>query len=209
MKINEIFYSIQGEGKNAGFPTIFIRTTGCNLRCTYCDTKYAFYEGEEMSLHDIMEKIKKWNCKRICLTGGEPLLQEETPELVDMLLSEGYTISIETNGSIDISDMAGKNVILSMDIKCPSSGMQDKMRNDNIALLRTCDELKFVIGDRGDYEFAKDVLKKYEPVCEVVMQPSWSVMDAKKLAGWILEDGLDVRLSLQIHKILWGDRKGV
>ncbi|MEA2054441.1 MAG: radical SAM protein [Candidatus Thermoplasmatota archaeon] len=207
MKINEIFYSIQGEGRNVGLPTIFVRTTGCNLRCPYCDTAYAYYEGEEISLQEILKKIKKWDCKRICLTGGEPLLQDELPELIDMLLSEGYKISIETNGSIDISEIAKKDVIISMDIKCPSSGMYKKMNVDNISLLRSHDELKFIIGDMEDYRYAKEMIKKHVPGCEVIMQPVWG--KAKKLAEWILEDGLNVRLSIQIHKILWGNGKGI
>jgi len=209
MKINEIFHSIQGEGKNIGLPTIFVRTTGCNLRCTYCDTTYAYYEGEEMNLHDIIEKIKRWNCRRICLTGGEPLLQEEMPEFVDMLVQYKYDINIETNGSMDISDIVKKDVVISMDMKCPSSGMHDKMREENIGLLRKRDELKFVLGNREDYKYAVDTIKKHEPVCSIVMQPSWGKLDAAKLAEWILDDGIDVRLSFQLHKILWGDRKGI
>ncbi len=209
MKINEIFYSIQGEGRNAGLPTIFVRTTGCNLRCSYCDTTYAYYEGEEMHLHDIIEKIKKWKCKRVCLTGGEPLIQEEMPDFVDMLIRDGYEINIETNGSIDVSDMAKRDVMISMDMKCPSSTMHERMRYENISVLRSRDELKFVIGDEEDYAYAADIIKKYNPICEVVMQPIWGKMDGRKLAGWILRDEIDARLSLQIHKILWGNRKGV
>lgn len=209
MKINEIFHSIQGEGKNIGLPTIFVRTTGCNLRCTYCDTTYAYYEGKEMGLQDIIAEIKRWHCKRICITGGEPLLHEDITGLVDILISKGYEISIETNGSIEISDMVERDVTVSMDMKCPSSGMHDKMREENIGLLRKRDELKFVLGNREDYKYAVDTIKKHEPVCSIVMQPSWGKLDAAKLAEWILDDGIDVRLSFQLHKILWGDRKGI
>jgi len=208
MKINEIFYSIQGEGKNAGLPTIFVRTTGCNLRCSYCDTTYAYYEGEEMELKEIVGKIKKWDCRKICITGGEPLLQDEMAEFVDMLLSMGYNIGIETNGSIDISEMVKKDIDMAMDIKCPSSEMEDKMRFENISMLRSRDELKFIIGNEKDYTYAIDIIKKYRPTCEIVMQPIWGT-DAGTLAEWILRDEIDVRLSLQIHKILWGNRKGV
>ena len=209
MKINEIFHSIQGEGKNVGLPTIFVRTTGCNLRCRYCDTTYAYYEGEEMELQDIMKEIRKWDCKRICLTGGEPLLQEEMTEFADMLISGGYTINIETNGSIDISDMTERDITVSMDIKCPSSEMDDRMRMENIGLMRERDELKFVIGGRNDYEYATDIIKKYKPVCSIAMQPAWDEMDARKLAEWMLGDSIDARLSFQLHKILWGNRKGI
>ncbi len=209
MKINEIFYSIQGEGRNAGLPTIFVRATGCNLRCSYCDTKYAYYDGEDMELHEIMERIKKWKCKRVCLTGGEPLLQEDMPEFVDMLLNNEYEINIETNGSMDISEMAKRDAVISMDMKCPSSGMHNEMKEGNIQILRKRDELKFIIGGREDYEYAKNLIKKHKPACEVVMQPVWEKMDARELAGWILEDGIDARLSIQIHKILWGNRKGI
>ena len=209
MKINEIFHSIQGEGKNVGLPTIFVRTTGCNLRCRYCDTTYAYYKGEEMGLQDIMKEIRKWDCKRICLTGGEPLLQEEMTEFADMLISGGYTINIETNGSIDISDMTERDITVSMDIKCPSSEMDDRMRMENIGLMRERDELKFVIGGRNDYEYATDIIKKYKPVCSIAMQPAWGEMDARKLAEWMLGDSIDARLSFQLHKILWGNRKGI
>ncbi|RLF44309.1 MAG: hypothetical protein DRN29_08695 [Thermoplasmata archaeon] len=207
MKINEIFFSIEGEGKNAGLPTIFIRTTGCNLRCNYCDTKYAYFEGEEMDLKQILKKIKKWNCKRVCITGGEPLLQNELPSLINMLIYNKYKIKIETNGSLDISEIAKKEVMISVDIKCPSSGMHEKMWMENIFLLRKKDELKFVIGDKRDYEYAKDIIKKYLPKCEIIMQPVWG--KAKGLANWILNDELNIRLSLQIHKILWGNKKGI
>jgi len=209
MKINEIFHSIQGEGKNVGLPTIFVRTTGCNLRCRYCDTTYAYYEGKEMELQDIMKEMKKWNCRRICLTGGEPLLQPEMPELVDMLIYDGYEINIETNGSIDISDMTERDITVSMDMKCPSSGMNDRMMEGNIKLLRDRDELKFVIENREDYGYAIDIIKKYKPACGIVMQPSWGELDAGKLAEWMLDDDIDARLSFQLHKILWDNRKGI
>lgn len=207
MKINEIFFSIEGEGKNVGLPTIFVRTTGCNLRCTYCDTTYAYFEGKEMELSQILKKIKKWKCKRVCLTGGEPLLQRDMLSLIDMLLSRGYKIKLETNGSINISEVAKRDIMISLDIKCPSSGMHEKMVMENISLLRVYDELKFVVGNRRDYEHVKKIIKNYMPKCEVMLQPVWG--EAKKLAEWILDDEIDIRLSLQIHKILWGDREGI
>ncbi len=205
--VNEIFCSIQGEGVDTGLPTIFIRLTGCNLRCSYCDTKYAYYEGEELAAKDILEKIKEWKCRRICITGGEPLLQENVYDLIDLLLKEKYEISVETNGSIDISKLAERNVVIKMDIKLPSSGMHDKMEMNNINLLRSQDELKFVIGDREDYNCAKKIIEKYRPRCHIIMQPVWRKLAAAKLAEWILEDGVDARLSVQLHKILWGEKK--
>ena len=205
--MNEIFYSIQGEGADAGLPTIFIRLAGCNLRCSYCDTKYAFYGGKEMSIEEIMTEIKKWRCKRVCITGGEPLLQEGIYELVDILLRNDYEVSVETNGSISIEKLIDKNVIIKMDIKLPSSRMHEKMRMENIGLLRNKDELKFVIGNKKDYEYAKEILQEYKPYCQVIMQPVWKKIDTTKLAEWILKDGIDVRLSIQLHKILWGEER--
>jgi len=205
--MNEIFYSIQGEGADAGLPTIFIRLAGCNLRCSYCDTKYAFYGGKEMSIEEIMTEIKKWRCKRVCITGGEPLLQEGIYELVDILLRNDYEVSVETNGSISIEKLIDKNVIIKMDIKLPSSRMHEKMRMENIGLLRNKDELKFVIGNKRDYEYAKEILQEYKPYCQVIMQPVWKKIDTTKLAEWILKDGIDVRLSIQLHKILWGEER--
>lgn len=207
LKINEIFYSLQGEGVDAGLPTIFIRLTGCNLRCKYCDTEYAFYEGKDMTMEEIFNKIKKWKCKRICITGGEPLLQN-IYDLIDFLLENGYEVSIETNGSIDIKKLTEKKLIIKMDIKLPSSGMYEKMIMDNIKLLRRCDELKFVIWNRNDYDIAKKIIEEYEPKCNIIMQPVWGGIEAKKIAEWILEDELEARLSIQLHKILWGEKRG-
>ena len=208
MKINEIFYSIQGEGKWTGLPNIFIRTTGCNLRCTFCDTKYAYKEGEELSIKKTKEKIKEYNCKKICITGGEPLLQNEIYSLINELLIENYEILIETNGSIKISPYTGhNNLIISCDIKCPSSKMHEKMLFENIGLLKEKDQLKFVIQDEKDYEYAKKIIKIYKPKCKIFFQPTYK-KEPMELAEWILKDKLDVRLGLQIHKIIWGDTKG-
>jgi 7-carboxy-7-deazaguanine synthase len=205
--VNEIFYSIQGEGVDAGLPTIFIRLTGCNLRCSYCDTKYAYYEGMEWAAEDILKKIKEWKCKRICITGGEPLLQENVYDLIDLLLKEKYEVSIETNGSIEISKLVKRKVVIKMDVKLPSSGMYNKMRMGNIKLLRNQDELKFVIENKEDYNCAKEIIEKYKPRCHIIMQPVWKKLDAAKLAEWILEDDIDARLSMQLHKILWGEKR--
>ena len=214
MKVCEIFYSIQGEGELAGYPTIFIRLTGCNLRCRYCDTEYAFYEGKEMGIDDIIERIKGYRSRYVCITGGEPLLQREVLDLMETLLEDGYIVSLETNGSISLEDVCmrlgkyGDNFIISMDIKCPSSGMSERMRLENIDLLRENDQLKFVVLDEDDYNYAKDIISRYRPRCKIIIQPVWGT-DVRKIAELMLKDGLQARLSLQIHKIIWGDRRGI
>ena len=206
IKVNEIFLSLQGEGSDIGVPTIFIRLAGCNLRCTYCDTEYAFSEGIEMHIKEIAEKTKKWRCKRICITGGEPLLQEGIYELAEMLLKDQYEISVETNGSIDISKITELDVMIKMDMKLPSSGENHNMIMENIYMLRNYDEIKFIVGDKKDYKCAIKIIEKYKPKCIIIMQPTWK--KAKKLADWILEDELNVRFSVQLHKILWGETIG-
>lgn len=209
MKINEIFYSIQGEGKWIGLPNTFIRTTGCNLRCTYCDTKYAYENGQEMNIHQIINEIKKYDCKNIYITGGEPLLQPDILTLIDKLTMLNYNIGIETNGSIRIQELLEKKLsLISLDIKCPSSNMQEKMFFNNIAMLRLKDQLKFVIKNRDDYDFAKKIIKKFNPKCSIFLQPVWGT-NIKKIVNWILEDRLNVRIGLQLHKIIWGEKKGV
>lgn len=208
MKINEIFYSIQGEGNWAGLPNIFIRTAGCNLRCSFCDTIYAFDVKQEMTLSEIVKEIKKYKCKHICITGGEPLIQIETNRLIDILCNKGYRICLETNGSIDIKKIVEKkSLMISLDIKCPSSGMNKKMFFDNIFHLDINDQLKFIIGNKKDYEYAKKIVQDYEIFCPIFFQPVEGT-NLKKLAGWILNDGLNVKLGLQIHKIIWGNKKG-
>jgi 7-carboxy-7-deazaguanine synthase len=208
MKINEIFYSLQGEGKWTGLPNIFIRTTGCNLRCAFCDTKYAYDNGKEMTLDEILKQISKFPCKYICLTGGEPLLQNEIFRLIELLLESKYKLCIETNGSINIKDLSNKSIMISLDIKCPSSNMHDKNDFPNINLLRNNDQLKFIIKDKKDYNYAKEIIKKYKPKCLVFFQPVWGT-NPIKMANWIISDGLDVKLGLQIHKILWGDKRQI
>jgi 7-carboxy-7-deazaguanine synthase len=204
MKINEIFYSIQGEGKWAGLPNIFIRTTGCNLRCSYCDTKYAYEDGKEMELNEIIKNIKKINCKYVCITGGEPLLNKDVLNLISYLIKDDYFVIIETNGSIRIDDLIKfKKLVISLDIKCPSSNMDRKNKFENINLLEKKDQIKFVIKSKEDYNFAKKIIKKYEPRCEVFFQPVWGE-NPKKIAEWIISDRLNVKLGLQFHKIIWG-----
>jgi len=209
MKINEIFYSMQGEGSWVGLPNIFIRTTGCNLRCSFCDTTYAYIHGVEMDVKEVVDEIQKYPCNYVCITGGEPLLQEETVELLDVLLQKKYVVCVETNGSVNIEKLVGKkSLMISLDIKCPSSTMHDKMNFDNLSQLTCTDQLKFVINDKVDYEYAKKIMKKYKPQCIIFFQPVYST-DPKKLSSWILHDGLNVRIGLQLHKILWGDTKRV
>lgn len=209
MKINEVFYSIQGEGKWSGLPNIFIRTTGCNLRCSFCDTKYAYDDGKEMNIEEILNNISKYPCKYVCLTGGEPLLQNEIVELIDGLIRRKYKVCIETNGSISLKKLFGKkSLMISLDVKCPSSNMHEKMYLKNISFLVKEDQLKFVIGNKNDYNYAKKIIYDYEPVCPVFLQPVWGT-NATNLANWIIQDGLDAMLSLQIHKILWGNRREI
>jgi 7-carboxy-7-deazaguanine synthase len=209
MKINEIFFSLQGEGLLVGTPTIFIRTTGCNLRCTYCDTTYAYTKGTEMSIQEILDAIRKYPSHNVCVTGGEPLTHKEIIRLINTLSKKGYLICLETNGSVSIKKLAGKkSLLISLDIKCPSSGSQEYMNKENIHLLTKKDQLKFIIKNKKDYLYAKNVLQKYLPVCPVFFQPVWGT-DPKKLASWILQDGLSIRLSMQLHKLIWGTKKSV
>jgi 7-carboxy-7-deazaguanine synthase len=208
MKINEIFYSIQGEGKWTGLPNIFIRTTGCNLRCSYCDTKYAYYDGNDMSIDEIIKKISKYSCKNVCITGGEPLLQKDIYKLIEILLKNKYNICLETNGSKNIEKIPeNKSIIISLDIKCPSSRMHKNNYLNNIHLLKNKDQIKFVIGNKDDYNFSKVIINKYKPICDVFFQPVWGT-DPNILSKWIIKDNLEVILGLQLHKILWGEIKG-
>lgn len=209
MIVNEIFFSLQGEGKDIGRPAVFIRLTGCNLRCRWCDTTYAFYDGREMEIDAIMEDVKKYGIKRVCITGGEPLLQkDELALLVDELLKGGYEISIETNGSLPI-DWIDERVMISMDWKTPSSGESKKMLEDNLTNLRKKDQLKFVIADERDYGYAKKFLKEKGDLlgCEVIFQPVGGT-DIREIAEKVLRDGLDVRVLPQLHKLIWGNERG-
>lgn len=208
MKINEIFYSIQGEGNWTGLPNIFIRTSGCNLRCSYCDTKYAYDTFKEIKIIKIIDEIRKYNCKKVCITGGEPLLQKDMIKLVDELIKNNYNVSIETNGSIDIKPISNKKlVMISLDVKCPSSNMAEKMLYQNLLYLKKKDQLKFIIGDIKDYSFAKEIIINNKISCSIFFQPVAGT-DPRKLANWIIKDNLNVKLGLQIQKILWQNRRG-
>ena len=209
MNINEIFYSLQGEGALVGLPTVFIRTAGCNLRCTYCDTTYAYDEGKEITVDQILRIIQSYKCSSVCITGGEPLLQKDLMTLLTALVRKHYNICIETNGSKSVKKISGKkNVMISLDIKCPSSRMHKRMNFSNIKLLSKNDQLKFIIKRKEDYDYAKHIITTYEPCCMVFLQPVWGT-DPRRLAAWILHDKLSVRLGLQLHKILWDEKKGV
>ena len=209
LKVNEIFYSIQGESTFAGRPCVFVRLTGCNLRCSYCDTTYAYEDGQEWSLEDLSTRVASYPCGLVEITGGEPLLQEETPTLVRRLLETGYRVLVETNGSMNIEPLDRRCVRI-VDFKCPSSGEADRADWDNWHRMGPEDQAKFVIGNRADYDFAVDALKRFcgnaEPPFSVLFSPIFEAMEPQVLARWMLEDGLPVRLHLQLHKIIWGPK---
>ena len=207
LKVNEIFYSIQGESSFAGLPCVFVRLTGCNLRCSWCDTTYAYDEGLEFSLEAILARIRSYPCSLVEITGGEPLLQNDTSVLAKLLLNQGYTVLVETNGSKNI-DMLDSRCIRIMDIKCPSSRESENNDAANLGRLTLQDEVKFVIGSREDYDYAKTFLGKL-PNCfkikNIHFAPLYAIIDPGHLAGWMLEDGVRARLSLQLHKKIWPD----
>jgi 7-carboxy-7-deazaguanine synthase len=212
LKVNETFYSIQGESSYAGRPCVFVRLSGCNLRCSYCDTQYAYEEGEELEIGEIIDRVASFHCPLVEVTGGEPLMQEETPALIRSLLDEGYEVLLETNGSQDISQVDGRCVRI-VDMKCPSSGEDERNDLKNIEKLTDKDEIKFVIGDRKDYEYARKMLDLLgsNPLRVLVhFSPVFGKLDPKILSEWIMEDHLDVRLHLQLHKVIWGpEQRGV
>jgi 7-carboxy-7-deazaguanine synthase len=212
LTINEIFHSIQGESSHAGRPCVFVRLTACDLRCSWCDTAYAFHEGRKMTLDDVLAEVEGYGCPVVEVTGGEPLLQTDVYPLMDRLLETGKTVLLETGGHHSIADVPA-GVVRIVDVKCPASGESDKNCWQNLDLLRPHDEVKFVIQDRGDYDFAKDVVARrglVERCAAVLYSPVHGVLDPKTLAAWILEDRLGVRLQLQAHKYIWGaDVRGV
>jgi 7-carboxy-7-deazaguanine synthase len=219
MKVCEIFKSIQGESSHAGLPCVFVRLTGCNLRCRYCDTTYAYDEGDEMTLDEIIVKVKGFGGRLVEVTGGEPLMQHEGAlELVDRLVYEGMRVLVETNGSLDIAWLH-KSAVIIMDLKTPSSGVSDRMRFSNIECLKPFDEVKFVIADRADYEWSKKTVERYflTERCGVLFSPvnidaggrTPGALALDVLAKWMILDNLDVRLNIQLHKYIFGDRRGV
>jgi 7-carboxy-7-deazaguanine synthase len=208
VRIIEVFHSIQGEGPLTGVRTTFIRTARCNLRCAWCDTEYSFGPGRERSIASLLREVARNRTTFVCLTGGEPLLQRESPALVRQLGARGLTTVIETGGSLDVTPYLGiPGAVLSVDVKCPSSRMERRNRWSNLPLLGPRDVIKFVVGDRRDYLYARRVIRRYRGQATLVVQPVWGT-DAARLADWVLADRLDVRLLLQEHKVLWGDVRG-
>ena len=211
LKVNEIYYSIQGESTHVGRPCIFIRLTYCNLRCTYCDTEYAFYEGKDIEIPEIMAKIKQWNCNLVEVTGGEPLFQDECIDLLNELMNQNYEVLLETGGSLSISDVPIE-IIKIVDFKCPSSGMEKKNLWSIVNDLQPHDEVKFVIGDREDFDWAKEMLNKYSlnKKCSILFSPTFGKIDPSLIVEWILEGDIPVRMQLQMHKHIWeSEGKGV
>ena len=212
LTINEIFHSIQGESTHSGRPCVFVRLTACNLRCSWCDTPYAFTEGRKMSLDDVMQQIDAYDCRLVEITGGEPLLQDEVYPLMDRLLAAGRTVMVETGGHLSIGNVPVP-VIKIVDVKCPGSSESHRNDWDNLERLAAHDEVKFVIKDRADYEFARDVVRRHRligRIAAVLFSPVHAVLEPRTLAEWILADGLEVRLQLQAHKYIWGaDVRGV
>lgn len=209
MRICEIFYSLQGEGTLIGVPTTFIRTTGCNLDCRWCDTVFAREEGEEMSVPEIIREVDAKESPMVCVTGGEPLLQKGIYRLLESLLSRSYHVTLETNGSLPLDEVpCNEMLMISMDLKCPSSGMWDQMLMENIEVLSPYDQLKFVIAGDEDMDHVREVLGTYDVNCPVIVTPVGG-MDLRPLAEWALDNRLQVRVLPQLHKIIWGERRGV
>lgn len=209
MKVNEIFLSIQGESTHIGLPTVFVRFQGCNLRCIYCDTAYAYTEGTEMSCEEILAEIKKLHYKRVCITGGEPMLNDDIGILLELL--GDYNVTIETNGSIPLDKIKLENKHhYIMDMKTPLSGSSDKMHMQNFDYLGENDEIKFVIGDRDDFDWAKETINAYYKKGIISFSPMFGKIEPSIIAKWILDDKLDVRFQIQIHKYIWDpSKKGV
>lgn len=210
LKINEIFYSLQGESSRIGIPTIFIRLTGCPMRCNYCDTAYAFHEGKNYSFDEIINEIQQYKTNFITVTGGEPLAQKSCKDFLAKLTNLEYEVSLETGGAISI-DQVHEKVKIILDIKTPGSGEVENNFWENLTLIKDQDEIKIVITNHDDYKWAKKLIKKknlYEKY-DILFSPSYSDLDPNKLAGWILEDNLSVRMQVQLHKIIWGEKKGV
>ena len=211
MRITEIFHSIQGESSYAGQPCVFVRLTGCPLRCTWCDTDYAFYGGNECSIEEVLEKVRTYECGLVEVTGGEPLAQPESLPLMTRLSEAGYTVLLETSGAIDIAPV-DRRVHVILDVKCPGSGMTERMYWPNLSTLAAKDEVKFVLADRADYDWAQKILARHDIAsrCPVLFSPVFGSLDVRQLAEWILADRLPVRFQLQLHKYLWApDMRGV
>ena len=207
LNITEIFYSLQGEAKEVGIPTVFVRLTGCPLRCNYCDTAYAFKGNNPLSIQHILDEVAQYNAQYVCVTGGEPMAQSNCLKLLDSLIDSGYNVSMETSGSIDITPVNSK-VSIVMDIKTPSSTEEHQNRYENLPILKSKDQLKFVIASRSDFDWCTEILDNHEVESEILFSPVYESLKPVELAEWILEKKLNVRLQVQLHKLLWGDQKG-
>ncbi len=209
VRVTEIFYSLQGEARTAGWPTVFVRLTGCPLRCGYCDTEYAFTGGRWITYEEILSAVEGYDARYVTVTGGEPLAQTGCPALLERLCDAGYRVSLETSGALDISGMDPR-VSVVMDIKTPGSGEEARNRYENIDSLDERDEIKFVITSREDYLWSREQVKKrkLDLICDVVFSPASGLVEPRDLADWILQDHLPVRMQLQLHKILWGNEPG-
>ena len=206
LKVNEIYLSVQGESSYTGLPCVFIRLTGCNLRCIWCDTAYAFYEGKSMSIDEIVGKVKNFGVKLIEITGGEPLMQENVYPLMNGLIEKGFQVLLETGGSLSLEKVP-RDIIKIMDIKCPGSGEHKNNNLDNLKFLETKDEVKFVILNRHDYEWSRDLIHKYKihEIAHILISPVYDKLELKEIVKWILEDKLPVRLQTQLHKVIWDE----
>ncbi len=205
LTVNEIFYSIQGEATRVGLPCVFVRLTACDLRCSWCDTEYAFYEGQKRSLEEVIADVERHGCRLVEITGGEPLLQEDVYPLMETLIARGHTVMLETGGHRSIARVP-RDVIKIVDVKCPGSGESERNHWANLSELSRRDEVKFVVKDRTDYEFAREVIRRHDlmaRVAAVLLSPVHAVLHPKDLSEWILADRLPVRLQLQIHKVIW------
>jgi 7-carboxy-7-deazaguanine synthase len=216
VRVNEVFHTLQGEGRTIGQPTVFVRTTGCNLRCTWCDTTYSFYEGEDTPLPALLEQVGKFPTRHLCLTGGEPLLQKDAAPFVQALLERGYTVTLETSGSLPIAAMDAlrprERLIVNLDVKGPSSAMQHTNDWSNLPLLKEHDALKFVVAGEADFQYALQVLRDHPTRAEVWFQACWDTEQGTNNLRWladrVLREGLQVRVGTQLHKHIWGEERG-
>ncbi len=209
LRLTEIFFSLQGEAARAGLPTVFVRLTGCPLRCTWCDTTYSFTGGEPATVASVLLEVAKYPARQVCVTGGEPLSQKECLPLLTALCDAGYDVSLETSGALDIAGVDPR-VSRIMDLKAPDSGESAKNRWENLPHLNQHDEIKIVIASRSDYEWARQAIAEYrlDERCAVLLSPAQGLVNPTELAEWILEDGINVRFQMQLHKLLWGNMKG-
>lgn len=210
LRINEIFFSLQGESSRIGLPTVFVRLTGCPLRCGYCDTAYAFHEGKTVRIDDVLAEVATHGAQYVCVTGGEPLAQKSCMTLLTRLCDAGYSVSLETSGALDVSAVDPR-VSRVVDVKTPGSGEVEKNQWANLAQLRQSDELKFVLTSEEDYQWAKAVIfdRRLDAICPILLSPAFAEVKPSKLAEWVLRDKLKVRMQVQLHKVIWGERRGV